>query len=52
MDCEHEFNFTGEQKGENHSARYFKCVKCGMVKIRSEDGSEYVIPGVKEESSD
>ncbi|MHA1388947.1 MAG: hypothetical protein ACTSR9_10990 [Candidatus Thorarchaeota archaeon] len=52
MDCEHRFNFRGDQKGEKDSARYYKCEICGMVKIRSEDGSEYLIPGVKEDNSE
>lgn len=52
MECEHEFSFTGDQKGANDSARYFKCEKCGMVKIRDSDGNEYIIPGVKQEHSD
>jgi len=49
MECEHKFNFTGDQKGEKDSARYFKCEKCGMVKIRSSDGTEYIVQGFKQE---
>ncbi len=50
MECKHKFNFTGDQKGANDSARYFRCEICGAVKIRSSDGTEYIVPGVKEEN--
>jgi hypothetical protein len=52
MTCEHEFNYFGDQKGANASARYFKCIKCGTVKVRSEDGNEYLVPGTKQEDSE
>ena len=52
MECEHKFNFTGDQKGENDSARYFKCEICGAVKVRSSDGNEYLIAGSMEEKSE
>ena len=52
MKCEHEFNYVGDQKGANDSLRYFKCIKCGIMKVRSEDGSEFLVPGVEQKTED
>ena len=51
MECEHRFNYVGDQKGAKDSARYFKCEICGIVKVRSSDGTEYIIQGANSESS-
>jgi len=48
MTCKHEFNYIGDQKGKKDTTRYFKCIHCGIVKVRSDDGSEYLIPAAKE----
>jgi hypothetical protein len=44
MACTHVFDYIGDQKGQKASARYFKCKICGCVKIKSDEGAEYLIP--------
>ena len=52
MECEHKFDYVGDQKGAKDAARYFKCQICGIVKVRSSDGTEYIIAGAKSKSSE
>lgn len=43
-ECLHdELEFLGEQKGEEKVNRYYKCLKCGCVLVRSENGTLYEI---------
>jgi len=45
MACEHKFDYVGDEKAGKNSNRYFRCSLCGCVKVRSDDGAEYIIPG-------
>ncbi len=50
MTCDHEFEYVGDQKAGQSSNRYFKCKLCGAVKVRSDDGTEYMIPAGEKKS--
>ena len=50
MTCDHEFEYVGDQKAGQNSNRYFKCRLCGAVKVRSDDGTEYMIPAGEKKS--
>ncbi|MEM2093607.1 MAG: hypothetical protein QXY34_00130 [Candidatus Bathyarchaeia archaeon] len=43
--CSHgEVEFLGEQRGDRGVNRYYKCRKCGVVLVLSEDGVLYEVP--------
>jgi len=52
MVCKHEFNYVGDQKGRTASNRYFKCTLCGCVKVKADDGTEYLIPRPKDDKQE
>ncbi|MEM2052028.1 MAG: hypothetical protein QW614_03625 [Candidatus Caldarchaeum sp.] len=47
-ECSHSLEFIGEQKAEQGSNKYFRCVKCGDVFVQTADETKvYRIPAVK-----
>jgi len=47
--CSHEVEFLGEQRGMKGPNKYYRCKRCGIVLIFSEDGTLYEISHSKEE---
>lgn len=41
--CSHEVEFLGEQRGMKGSNKYYRCKRCGIVLVFSEDGTLYEI---------
>ncbi|MDJ0269521.1 MAG: hypothetical protein NXY59_03040 [Aigarchaeota archaeon] len=48
-DCQHEFEFLGEQKTDEGTNKYFRCTLCGDVFVFPPNSDiAYKIPGRKD----